>query len=53
MHQHKWNIIDKKQDCIERSRSSESESYIKSRCECGAIKHEAIKTMIQEVEVGK
>lgn len=47
-HEHSWNIIDKKQDKIKRACSSESETHITSNCECGAVKHEYKKIIIQE-----
>lgn len=47
-HQHNWNIVDKKHDNINRAHSSESETHITSKCECGAVKQEYNKITIQE-----
>lgn len=47
-HKHDWNIIDKKHDSIKRTISSESETHITSKCECGAVKQEYNKINIQE-----
>lgn len=47
-HQHYWKNVDKKHDSIKRAHSSESESYITSKCECGTVKQSYNKNTIQE-----